>query len=201
MIGCTNCGTLNRKGSKYCSNCGQRLQTSPGIVCPACNRLNASDSAFCKYCGASLDTGMLTVSDGIPAEPALEPEAMAMSGDLVPAISPPAAELPDWLYPEPQQPAPGSSSAPHVTPSVANAPQGVESRYLKDIPGILPTADAWLNPPQQISKQPTPASTDQTQESKPQRHQGSLPFGVAILLGTWTIFVRLFSRSVLLVKP
>ncbi len=53
MIGCANCGTLNRAGSKFCSNCGQRLEPVPSIVCPACSRLSPPESTFCKFCGTS----------------------------------------------------------------------------------------------------------------------------------------------------
>jgi len=60
MIECAHCGTQNRMGSRYCSNCGQCLNVIPDLVCHACGRLSPSGSAFCQFCGAALSTAAVS---------------------------------------------------------------------------------------------------------------------------------------------
>jgi hypothetical protein len=64
---CPRCGTENRPGISFCSNCGQRL-IAPGApvavtrpaapegtqTCPRCGTLNRSGVPFCGNCGANL---------------------------------------------------------------------------------------------------------------------------------------------------
>lgn len=169
MIGCANCGTLNRKGSKYCSNCGQRLEPVSGIVCPACDRLNALDHTVCQYCGAAL------AAPALPGEmaPALAAEgsggtplATPMKEEPVQAgLESPKPELPPWLYP-PREPVEQAGGEPSVPTPVALPPlpapsttEQSDSKYLKGIRGVLPSADAWLAPPQkQEGEKPAPVS-------------------------------------------
>ncbi len=47
---CGSCGTENRKGRKFCSECGSSLATS----CPACGAANEPGEKFCGECGTSL---------------------------------------------------------------------------------------------------------------------------------------------------
>lgn len=63
MARCGNCGTVNREGSVFCQNCGQRMieEAKPkpvtaagGVVCGACGTQNAAGMNFCKMCGSSL---------------------------------------------------------------------------------------------------------------------------------------------------
>lgn len=64
---CPRCGTENRPGLAFCSNCGQRLVAAgvnptverPGapegtLACPRCGTHNRSGVAFCQNCGANL---------------------------------------------------------------------------------------------------------------------------------------------------
>ena len=49
---CSNCGTENEPGRKFCKECGSALV----IVCDACSAPNAPDSKFCGECGATIGT-------------------------------------------------------------------------------------------------------------------------------------------------
>src|ERR671935_1224232 len=48
---CSACGTENRAGRKFCSNCGAALARA----CPACGAANDSEDRFCGECGAALE--------------------------------------------------------------------------------------------------------------------------------------------------
>jgi class 3 adenylate cyclase/tetratricopeptide (TPR) repeat protein len=50
MTVCSSCGTDNREGRKFCSECGSTL--APG--CPACGAANEPGEKFCGECGAPL---------------------------------------------------------------------------------------------------------------------------------------------------
>ncbi|HEY6836383.1 MAG TPA: adenylate/guanylate cyclase domain-containing protein [Gaiellaceae bacterium] len=72
---CSACGTENRAGRKFCSNCGAPL----AVACPACGAANEPDDRFCGECGTALEAG-------VPAAPAVESERRLVSvlfGDLV----------------------------------------------------------------------------------------------------------------------
>jgi hypothetical protein len=47
---CSNCGTENATGSRFCNQCGTAL----GNICPKCAVDNAGDAKFCSQCGTSL---------------------------------------------------------------------------------------------------------------------------------------------------
>lgn len=47
---CVRCKFKNRKGAKFCKNCGAKLE----LVCPSCGYSCDSDSAFCDECGHDL---------------------------------------------------------------------------------------------------------------------------------------------------
>jgi predicted ATPase/class 3 adenylate cyclase len=71
---CSACGTENRAGRKFCSNCGEPLARP----CPACGAANDPDDRFCGECGAALE--------GEPRHVAAEAERRLVSvlfGDLV----------------------------------------------------------------------------------------------------------------------
>jgi Double zinc ribbon len=77
---CPRCGTENRPGIAFCSNCGQRLVAAGAATtvarpeapegtqaCPRCGTHNRAGTAFCQNCGANLRT----------AEPGYVPPAVA----------------------------------------------------------------------------------------------------------------------------
>ena len=51
MSVCSNCGTENPAGAKFCGGCGAAL----GRVCAACGAENDPSMRFCNQCGASLE--------------------------------------------------------------------------------------------------------------------------------------------------
>ena len=55
MIYCSNCGTANRDGSRFCNECGFRLGVM--VPCPFCHLPNLSTSRFCNFCGRRLMPG------------------------------------------------------------------------------------------------------------------------------------------------
>jgi class 3 adenylate cyclase len=48
---CSNCGSNNATGSRFCNQCGTALRKT----CPKCAAENAPDAKFCSRCGTSLD--------------------------------------------------------------------------------------------------------------------------------------------------
>jgi class 3 adenylate cyclase/tetratricopeptide (TPR) repeat protein len=50
QIRCSKCGSENREGRKFCTNCGASLATS----CPKCTAAIQPDEKFCGECGAAL---------------------------------------------------------------------------------------------------------------------------------------------------
>jgi ribosomal protein L40E len=48
---CSDCGSKSVKESKFCNQCGRKLQ-SP---CLECGNINPEDSTFCPHCGSRLD--------------------------------------------------------------------------------------------------------------------------------------------------
>src|ERR1041384_6874052 len=50
-MNCSACGTENRVGRKFCSNCGAPL----AVACPSCGAANEPDDRFCGECGAALE--------------------------------------------------------------------------------------------------------------------------------------------------
>jgi class 3 adenylate cyclase/tetratricopeptide (TPR) repeat protein len=54
---CSNCGTENRPGRRFCSACG----TSLAIPCPSCGAANEPGDRFCGQCGSALK------ADAVPA--------------------------------------------------------------------------------------------------------------------------------------
>jgi Double zinc ribbon len=80
---CPRCGTENRPGIAFCSNCGQRLVAAGSATtvarpeapegtqaCPRCGTHNRAGVAFCQNCGANLRA----------AEPGYVPPAVGAAG-------------------------------------------------------------------------------------------------------------------------
>lgn len=50
---CPQCGCENAEGTKFCQECGARLDVRQS-ACPACGAGNPSGTKFCQECGAQL---------------------------------------------------------------------------------------------------------------------------------------------------
>jgi class 3 adenylate cyclase/tetratricopeptide (TPR) repeat protein len=72
---CPSCGTENREGRKFCSECGTAL----ALACPSCGAANEPGEKFCGECGAALPA--TAAPSPRPAE--LEPSAPAAERRLV----------------------------------------------------------------------------------------------------------------------
>jgi membrane protease subunit (stomatin/prohibitin family) len=46
---CPECQTENADSAKFCTACGQQLQTE--TVCPQCSHINRPTAKFCEECG------------------------------------------------------------------------------------------------------------------------------------------------------
>jgi len=51
---CSNCGTENPAGAKFCTECASRL----AVVCPNCGTANAPTAKFCAECASPLAAGV-----------------------------------------------------------------------------------------------------------------------------------------------
>ena len=50
VVVCSDCGTANELGSKFCKECGKSLRKT----CPYCNAEVNNDSKYCNKCGRAL---------------------------------------------------------------------------------------------------------------------------------------------------
>jgi len=147
MIDCPYCSTPNRHGSKYCSNCGRRLDTDSGMVCPSCQALNPLGSAYCGVCGTLLAASTL----------AQEGSGGSEEEGRGPGVATPShRRLPLWLYPCPDAqsgiPSPSTDVSEPSSARIAPARQG---EYLQGVGDVLPRADAWLPSSQRRVTEPT----------------------------------------------
>jgi class 3 adenylate cyclase len=80
---CASCGTENRAGRKFCSNCGSPL----AVACPTCGAANEPSDRFCGECGTALTEGAAArpaSESGRRAEPAAERRLVSvLFADLV----------------------------------------------------------------------------------------------------------------------
>lgn len=67
---CSNCGSENESGRKFCGECGARL----AAVCSACGTANSATAKFCGECAAPLGAGG-PASASTAARPGLWPAA------------------------------------------------------------------------------------------------------------------------------
>lgn len=51
---CNNCGHSNRRGVKFCEECGELLKVKVNLTCPSCGFKNRKGVKFCEDCGADL---------------------------------------------------------------------------------------------------------------------------------------------------
>lgn len=57
---CPSCGKQNTPGTKFCQNCGMKLEApapaaSADAVCPSCGTANGAGTKFCQNCGTKLE--------------------------------------------------------------------------------------------------------------------------------------------------
>src|SRR6266511_1132340 len=65
---CPDCGTENREGRKFCSDCGRAL----ALLCPACGTANEPGERFCGECGSALTPAAPSVAPAAHEVPASE---------------------------------------------------------------------------------------------------------------------------------
>lgn len=51
---CLECGTKNPEGTKFCQECGAKLQGATKAFCPECGEKNPPGTRFCGSCGTKL---------------------------------------------------------------------------------------------------------------------------------------------------
>ncbi len=79
---CSNCGTNNEAGRKFCKECGTAL----AVTCPNCGAANTPDAKFCGECGTALTATAGTVPATTAATrpaPAQAPEGPVAERRLV----------------------------------------------------------------------------------------------------------------------
>jgi len=144
MIGCPYCGTVNRKGSRYCSKCGERLDTVPSTHCPSCNAPNLSSNEYCTFCGVALNVPYEEPEAGTaPSAPtSAAPEETGLAETEMEALA--AEAVPSWLYDLPADEE--DIVTPAVAgPAVAEQEEPEPNQYLRDIGGVLPKTPGWLS--------------------------------------------------------
>ena len=68
---CSNCGTENDSGRKFCMECAAPL----AVACANCGTPNPPNAKFCGECAAPLQAGASVATPAIPPAPGLEPPA------------------------------------------------------------------------------------------------------------------------------
>jgi hypothetical protein len=101
MLYCPSCGTANRKGSKYCNECGLRLGSQPQGVCSHCGASNPIEAPACVICGQALPLRSGQVGASSPATGPSEPVPPADAAGRTPggdSVHPKAGtQVPGWL--------------------------------------------------------------------------------------------------------
>lgn len=179
MILCPYCGTPNRRGSKYCSNCGQHLEAVSAITCAACERLNPPGSTYCAFCGALL-TPAQRATESIPGQ-YMQSWERTGTQELESMKPAPHRELPSWLYEQPTIPSEAASQSSFA--QVATVQKSVEeqSKYLLGIQGILPNTDVWLLSSMQRALRTLGLAADDARNKKSERRTGCAMLGLVAL--------------------
>ncbi len=73
MIHCPKCGAANRRGSRFCNECGESLPIRTALRCPMCGTMNSVGNVYCDRCHARLIPLTTSPPDGDDQEPAPVP--------------------------------------------------------------------------------------------------------------------------------
>ncbi len=77
---CSRCGTENRAGRRFCSQCGATLS----VPCPECGAANEGDDKFCGNCGSTLSSASSGEPRGVSRGPESERRLVSvLFADLV----------------------------------------------------------------------------------------------------------------------
>ncbi len=145
MVSCPGCGTLNRKGSNYCNNCGQRLDELCTVQCPVCSAPNPAGNPSCAFCG----TPLADRAEGDRTHPPSGPHSQPAPEEGMTAAPMPEtgsrAELPSWLYRQPtEKTSERGPSAGTALPAASSAADREPSKYLQGLRGVLKAEEGWL---------------------------------------------------------
>lgn len=154
MIQCSHCGTKNRDGSKYCSDCGARLVPQAGLVCPMCGTPNPIENVFCSKCGARLvPLTAATLADKTP--PPTPIKGLSLPSKPVESPAPKVEAEPSAPPPQPEPPVPKGEPAASARPS-----QFAEPPASKVEPPTAKTDD-WLGQLRaQVTEEEAPALSE-----------------------------------------
>lgn len=106
---CVHCGAQQEDGTKFCTNCGQPLDTEEqkpekqNVFCVHCGAQQEGNSRFCTSCGKPLDTEEAPAAETAPAEAAPQPQGSPAAAQT-PAPKPEnplvtkLKALPKWVY-------------------------------------------------------------------------------------------------------
>jgi class 3 adenylate cyclase/tetratricopeptide (TPR) repeat protein len=83
---CSNCGTTNESGHKFCKECGTQL----AVTCAVCGTANTPDAKFCGQCGSPLAGRAAPVAGAQAAGPATAGQSAAPAGATI--LAAPVAE-------------------------------------------------------------------------------------------------------------
>lgn len=168
MIYCPKCGTANRKGSRFCNECGAPLSET-GVRCPECSEMNPTGNIVCDYCGARLTPSETRERFGLQDETKESSPKAPIKGLSLPTIpledtspgtdpsSPqdqPFADLPEWL--RESMPVDEEEKEELEQPTFGTSPPPFEEE--EDIP--IPD---WLSGPQEEEEEePLAPAIDET---------------------------------------
>lgn len=146
MIWCPQCGTANREGSKFCNNCGTRLEPESGLKCPMCGRVNPLELETCPNCGARLKPLAATPQAAEETgEPIAEtPEQPTAEGPV--ELGDPEAEAPQEGTPEPA--------------SIPESPEGEGWVGEGEEPPYEPRDEEFQEPGEEVTPGPYPQELD-----------------------------------------
>jgi len=131
MVRCPDCGSSNRIGSRYCSECGSSLPVEESIRCPMCGALNPGNNVRCESCGARVVPLEAPFSPGGPARDGRAPDAGVSAEDFEPEETP-AGQMP---LKEPSLP---GTPAQGIGRSVAPDEGGGTGDWLSDLRAVVP---------------------------------------------------------------